>query len=66
MLLTSMGEAFVRRAQAVLSEVRRACDEVEQLHGGTRGSVVVGLSIAAHLTLLPGALAPLRKRYPGL
>ncbi|MBV8745389.1 MAG: LysR family transcriptional regulator [Xanthobacteraceae bacterium] len=66
MLLTTMGEAFVRRAQAVLSEVRRASDEVEQLHGGTRGSVVVGLSIAAHLTLLPGALSPFRKRYPGL
>jgi DNA-binding transcriptional LysR family regulator len=66
MLLTTMGEAFVRRAQAVLSEVRRASDEVEQLHGGTRGSVVAGLSIAAHLTLLPGALAPFRKRYPGL
>src|SRR5262249_8002374 len=37
MILTPMGEAFVRRANAVLSEVRRARDEVEQLHGGTRG-----------------------------
>ena len=39
MILTPMGEAFVRRASAVLSEVRRARDEVEQLHGGTRGRV---------------------------
>ena len=38
MILTPMGEAFVRRASAVLSEVRRARDEVEQLHGGTRGT----------------------------
>lgn len=64
MILTPMGEAFVRRATAVLSEVRRARDEVEQLHGGTRGRVVAGLSIAAHLALLPNALKPFRTRYP--
>ena len=64
MILTSMGEAFVRRASAVLSEVRRARDEVEQLHGGTRGRVVAGLSLAAHVALLPSALKPFRARYP--
>lgn len=64
MILTPMGEAFVRRATAVLSEVRRARDEVEQLHGGTRGRVVVGLSLAAHIALLPKALRPFRARYP--
>lgn len=64
MILTPMGEAFVRRASAVLSEVRRARDEVEQLHGGTRGRVVAGLSLAAHIALLPPALKPFRARYP--
>jgi DNA-binding transcriptional LysR family regulator len=64
MILTPMGEAFVRRANAVLSELRRARDEVEQLHGGTRGRVVAGLSLAAHIQLLPAALAPFRARYP--
>jgi LysR family transcriptional regulator, regulator of abg operon len=64
MILTPMGEAFVRRANAVLTEVRRARDEVEQLHGGTRGRVVAGLSVAAHLQLLPAALKPFRRRYP--
>jgi DNA-binding transcriptional LysR family regulator len=64
MILTPMGEAFVRRATAVLSEVRRARDEVEQLHGGTRGRVVAGLSLAAHIALLPKALKPFRARYP--
>ena len=64
MILTPMGEAFVRRASAVLSEVRRARDEVEQLHGGTRGRVVAGLSLAAHVALLPAALKPFRARYP--
>jgi LysR family transcriptional regulator, regulator of abg operon len=64
MVLTPMGEAFVRRASAVLSEVRRAREEVEQLHGGTRGRVVAGLSLAAHVALLPPALKPFRARYP--
>jgi LysR family transcriptional regulator, regulator of abg operon len=64
MILTPMGQAFVRRASAVLTEVRRARDEVEQLHGGTAGKVVAGLSLAAHIALLPKALAPFRARYP--
>jgi len=64
MTLTPMGEAFVRRANAVLSEMRRARDEVEQLQGGTRGSVVAGLSIVPHLSMLPRALRPFRQRYP--
>jgi DNA-binding transcriptional LysR family regulator len=66
MTLTPMGEAFVRRANAVLSEMRRARDEVEQLHGGTRGSVVAGLSIVPHLAMLPQALRPFRQRYPNV
>lgn len=64
MILTPMGEALVRRANAVLSEVRRAREEVEQLHGGTHGRVVAGLSLAAHIALLPASLKPFRKRYP--
>src|SRR6185437_15203554 len=64
MMLTPVGTVFVERAKAVLSEVRRAREEAEQLHGGTRGSVVAGLSIAAHLALLPAALRSFRARYP--
>ena len=64
MILTPMGQAFVRRASAVLTEVRRARDEVEQLAGGTSGKVVAGLSLAAHIALLPKALQPFRARYP--
>ncbi|MBV9066481.1 MAG: LysR family transcriptional regulator, partial [Methylobacteriaceae bacterium] len=66
MILTPMGEAFVRRANAVLSELRRAKDEVEQLHGGTHGRVVAGLSLAAHVQLLPAAINPFLKRYPNI
>jgi DNA-binding transcriptional LysR family regulator len=64
MVLTPMGEVFVRRANAVLGEVRRTRDEVEQLQGGVRGSVSAGLSSVPHIAMLPHALRPFRARYP--
>lgn len=66
MVLTPMGEIFVRRAGIVLGEVRRARDEIDQLQGGVHGSVVAGLSTAAHIALLPHALKPFRARYPNV
>lgn len=64
MALTPVGEAFVRRALAILNDVRRAREEVEQLRGPAAGSVVAGLSVAAHMAMLPRALARFRARYP--
>ena len=61
---TPLGQVFVRRAASILSEVRRARDELTQLGGSTAGHVTAGLSIAAHLALLPPALRPFIKRYP--
>ena len=63
-MLTPLGEAFVRRATAILNDVRRAGDEFEQLRGNAVGSVAVGLSIAAHLWLLPEVLEPFRRKFP--
>jgi DNA-binding transcriptional LysR family regulator len=64
MVLTPMGEAFVRRAVAILHELERARDEVKQLHAGTSGRVVAGLSLVPHVAMLPKALRPFRTRYP--
>jgi len=64
MTLTPVGEAFVRRANAILTDVQRAQEEVEQISGGIGGSLVAGLSIAAHIALLPRSLQRFRKRYP--
>jgi LysR family transcriptional regulator, regulator of abg operon len=64
MTLTPVGEAFVRRARAILRDVLRAREEAEQLRGATGGSVVVGLSLAAHMAMLPRALTRFRARYP--
>jgi len=64
MVATPLGEAFAKRATAILNDVERAKDEFAQLRGHATGSVTVGLSIAAHLRLLPKALRPFRSRYP--
>ena len=56
--LTPMGEAFVRRAGAVLRELERAGEEVKQLQAGTSGRVVAGLSTgAAHRVAAEGPAA---------
>lgn len=62
--LTSIGEAFVRRAGAIEAELQRAKDEVQQLRGEPTGSVTVSLSTASHLALLPRVLATFHRRYP--
>jgi LysR family transcriptional regulator of abg operon len=61
---TPMGEAFIRRANAVCSELSRARDEIDQLRGVERGKVRIALSMVPHLALLPYALRPFRVRYP--
>ena len=66
MTLTEPGRAFALRASAILNEVRRAKEEMDQLGGGTGGSVAAALSIAAHLALLPSALPAYRNSFPGV
>lgn len=65
-IATPLGEAFVARARSILTEIRRTREEVEQLRGAGTGTVTVGLSIAAHLALLPPSLRPFRARYPDI
>lgn len=63
---TPLGQAFLRRAVSILNEVRLTREEVEQLRGAGTGTVTAGLSMAAHLALLPSALRPFRARYPSI
>ena len=62
--LTTMGTAFVRRAEAVAAELQRARDEIEQMKGRTTGEVSCALSTASTMALMPDAVATFRKRYP--
>lgn len=66
MILTPMGLAFVRRASNVMTEVRRAREEIEQLDGGTGGNVAAAMSIVPHLAIAPHILRPFRRRYPNV
>jgi DNA-binding transcriptional LysR family regulator len=66
MVATPLGQAFVRRATTILNEVRRAQDELKQLRGNAVGTVTLGLSIAAHLRLLPKVLRTFRQRHPNV
>jgi LysR family transcriptional regulator, regulator of abg operon len=65
-VVTALGQAFVLRANAILQQVRRTREEVDQLRGAGTGTVTVGLSIAAHLALLPATLRPFKARYPSI
>ena len=63
-IVTSMGKLFIRRANAVWNELRRAQEEIDQIKGRLHGQVSVCLSTVAHIALLPYALASFRARYP--
>ena len=63
-LPTTVGRNFIARANSILNEIRRAREEVDQLRGQASGTVRIGLSIAAHLTLLPPTLRPFRAHFP--
>jgi len=66
MVETALGRVFVRRALGILNDVRRAREEFDQLRGSTGGTVTVGLSIAAHFSLLPKALRSFRRQFPNV
>lgn len=61
---TEIGERFIRRARAVLSELNLARDEVAQYRGSAGGRITVCLGVLPYLTLLPLALTAFRARYP--
>jgi DNA-binding transcriptional LysR family regulator len=63
-VLTPTGRLFARRASAAASELRRAREEIEQLHGTGEGSVNVAFSSVPLLALMPRALPAFAKRYP--
>lgn len=63
-VVTPLGEVFLRRARAVRSELGRAQQELDQLRGQTHGHIRMCLSSVAHMALLPNALRPFRERFP--
>jgi len=64
MALTPLGKAFIARMRVVQAELQRSRDEMEQMSGRLTGQASIGLSMACNIALLPGVLAPFKKRFP--
>jgi LysR family transcriptional regulator, regulator of abg operon len=62
--LTEIGRAFVKRAESVQAEIRRAQEEIDQLKGQLTGEVNLAVSTATAMCLLPKSLQNFRRKYP--
>ena len=63
---TPYGEIFARHAKIVLAQLRHAAEELEGLRAGYSGKVSVGTLLAASASILPDAIARLKKERPGV
>ncbi|HEX4388405.1 MAG TPA: LysR substrate-binding domain-containing protein [Steroidobacteraceae bacterium] len=63
---TAYGEIFARHAKIVLAQLRHAAEELESLRAGYSGKVTVGTLLAAAASILPDAIALLKKERPGV
>jgi LysR family transcriptional regulator of abg operon len=64
--LTPYGEVFAPRARLLLSDMRRARDEIAQIRDGATGKVVVAVSTSVALTFLPEAFRAFHARLPAV
>jgi len=62
--LTVYGQSFVVRARAVLQDMERGRQEIEQLRGKGTGKVSAGLSSAVFLALVPDVYRAFRSAFP--
>ena len=63
---TAYGQAMLHRADAILSEVNSAADEIAALRTGAAGRIYIGILRVAAPTLLPDAFLQARRQYPEL
>ena len=61
---TAYGEVLARHAKIVLAQLRHAAEELESLRVGYSGKVTVGTLLAASASILPDAIALLKKERP--
>ena len=64
--LTSVGDAFLRRAAAILEEVEAARREVSEAQDLKTGTLRLGVLPTIAPYLLPGMMARFTPKYPGL
>lgn len=64
--LTSAGELMLYHARLSLSELSRACSEINELHGLHRGTVSIAIVESVARGLMPAALEEFWKRHPAI
>lgn len=64
--VTQAGAVLVAHARLVLTQLRHAGQELEDMRLGSGGRVAVGVLVSAAVTLLPRAIAQVRKARPNL
>ena len=62
--LTAFGLQLRIRAQMVVSEMRRAEDDIAHMKGAVTGSVAAAVTPTAALSVLPKAFSAFRKKMP--
>ena len=65
-VLTAAGRAFLGEAERILAELDAAIQGARDLDGARRGTLAVGAVPVLAATVLPPALAALRRRLPGI
>ena len=63
-VLSRYGEAFLRRAQLIASEARKATDEMSQMLGTRNGVVRIGATGGPAHLLLPAVIKRFRTQHP--
>lgn len=63
---TWYGNALVQRARVALSEIDRACDEIDALREGRLGQVSIGTVVNPGTNLIPQAIASVKRASPDL
>lgn len=61
---TAFGKAFLRHAKLIVSQSRRAADEIGQMRGLWEGTVKLAMSPAIALGLLPRAMRQFSQQHP--
>jgi DNA-binding transcriptional LysR family regulator len=64
--LTSAGELMLYHARQSFSELNRACNEINELHGLHRGTVSVAIIESVSRGLMPEALDAFWRAHPGI
>jgi DNA-binding transcriptional LysR family regulator len=63
---TQAGEVLIAHARLVLTQLRHAGQELEDLRSGSGGRVAVGVLVSAAVAVLPTAIAAVRQQRPNL